>query len=714
MRRSVLAVLLGAFAALPLAAQRPGEIAGRVVEAGTALPLEMAAVEIPELGVRGWTDASGRFRFAAVETGRWRLRVTRAGYAGGSAEVEVRGAGEAWVEVALAPAALALETVRVVAEGEPGTTTLLRPEIERSGARTAAELIEHLPGVVVRGTSPGGARTVSIRGSAPDAVLVLVDGIPLNDPVSGEADLSSVPAASVEELSVLPGARSARYGARAQAGVVLIRTRGGAVRRTAALSTGTLGERAGEGEWGAAGPAGTLQVGARMRALDGVFTHPRDPNDPRPVRRDNADLAEASAFATAAGEVVGGDLRLRAGWEALERGLPGTGHTPSPHARQEMERGRGSLGWRRGGSGGGVAALFGGTVQRVRYADPAPPFGRAAYDDTARIGQGTARVEVDRLPAMGVVRGWGMGAEGGVQRVEAGALSAAAPRVRRDAGLFAHLVAGAPVGRGDLALSAEGRVDRDGIAGTPFVSRSLRATLALGGARLHLANRSAYAPPTLGDQFFRAGVGIRPNPDLAPQRVPNEWEAGASWSGAAGGLPLSAELSAYRGDVRGMILWLPDFRFLWSPRNVDALRSGLDARMEARLPAAGVRVSGAYALQRVSYADAPGVQLAYRPRHTGAAGVAWEGGPWRLDAAARYTGTRYPAAAAVNALPAFWSTSLRGARDWHLRRWTLATALDVERLFDERDSLIVGFPEPGRRVRLDVRVKRTALQSNER
>ncbi|HEX2076499.1 MAG TPA: hypothetical protein VHG08_02285, partial [Longimicrobium sp.] len=40
---------------IPLAAQRPGEIAGRVVEAGTAAPLEMVAVEVPALGLRAWT-----------------------------------------------------------------------------------------------------------------------------------------------------------------------------------------------------------------------------------------------------------------------------------------------------------------------------------------------------------------------------------------------------------------------------------------------------------------------------------------------------------------------------------------------------------------------------------------------------------------------------------------------------------------------------------
>jgi hypothetical protein len=44
----------------------------------------------------------------------------------------------------------------------------------------------------------------------------------------------------------------------------------------------------------------------------------------------------------------------------------------------------------------------------------------------------------------------------------------------------------------------------------------------------------------------------------------------------------------------------------------------------------------------------------------------------------------------------------------------MTAAVDVDRALDEKDSLIEGFPEPGRRVRLDVRVARTGPTSNER
>jgi vitamin B12 transporter len=721
-------MIVALLSAVPAAAQRPGEIAGRVVEAGTAAPVEAAAVEVPQLGVRAWTDGTGRFRFRGVEPGVYRVRVSRAGYAARQAEASVRNGEEAWLEVALAPAAVALQAVRVTAEAAPaeGGTAVSREQIEAGGARTAAEVLERVPGVVVRSTGATGARTVSIRGSTADAVLVLVDGVPLNDPVSGEADLAAVPAQSIHRVTVLPGARSARYGPRATAGVVLIETRAAEVRQSVELSAGTLGERAGRAEWGAARSAFVAQAGGEVRRIDGGFDHPRSVDDPTVVRRENADLAEWSAFAALAGRAAGGELRLRGGWDALERGLPGTGHTPSVDARQELARGRGSLSWRRASEGGSVAALLSGASQRVRYADPAPPFG-TAYDDTTRVRTGSLRVEMERIARgagdpdardslfpvpCSLIRGWGGGMEAAVQRVDAGALSELAPRQRTDVGAFAH----ASGGIGPVTLAAEGRIDRDGVTEDVYLTRALTAGATLGAVHIHLANRSSYSPPSLGDQFFRAGVGVEPNPELRPERVPNEWEAGASASTVVGAAEVSAYAAAFAGDVRGMILWLPDFRFRWSPRNVDALRRGIDTRAEIGLPRAGLRLTGAYSLARVTY-DEPGVrgiQLAYRPRHTGSAGAEWRRGGWRVDAFARYTGRRYPAAAEVNALPGFWSTALRAGRDWRVGGWTMTAAVDIDRALDERDSLIAGFPEPGRRVRLDVRVARTGTSSNER
>ena len=72
---------------------------------------------------------------------------------------------------------------------------------------------------------PGSPASVSIRGSAPHEVLVLLDGVPLNDPTTGDVDLASLPLEQIERVTILRGAAAARYGARAFAGVIAIERR---------------------------------------------------------------------------------------------------------------------------------------------------------------------------------------------------------------------------------------------------------------------------------------------------------------------------------------------------------------------------------------------------------------------------------------------------------------------------------------------------------
>jgi outer membrane cobalamin receptor len=104
-----------------------------------------------------------------------------------------------------------------------------------------------------------------------------------------------------------------------------------------------------------------------------------------------------------------------------------------------------------------------------------------------------------------------------------------------------------------------------------------------------------------------------------------------------------------------------------------------------------------------------GVQVAYRPAHAGLFRAEWAPGPWRAELAARYTGRRYPSPDRVNPLSGFWSADAGLSRGWRLGRWAAVGALSIDRIFNEKQSLIAGFPEPGRRVRFDLRLSRADL-----
>ena len=97
-------------------------------------------------------------------------------------------------------------------------------QIENSPARNIDDLLRGLGGVYVLrsvGMGYGLPSQVNIRGvQGQNAILMLADDIPLNEPLTGFAGLNEIPLDSVGRVEVVRGPFSALYGADAFAGVV--------------------------------------------------------------------------------------------------------------------------------------------------------------------------------------------------------------------------------------------------------------------------------------------------------------------------------------------------------------------------------------------------------------------------------------------------------------------------------------------------------------
>jgi len=113
------------------------------------------------------------------------------------------------------------------------------------------ELLRYLPGLEVQARGPMGAQSdISIRGSTFQQVLVVLDGIRLNDPLTGHfTGYIPLPATEIERIEILKGASSAIYGSEAVGGVIHIITKTFA--RTSVKSGGEAQFTGGEyGLWG--------------------------------------------------------------------------------------------------------------------------------------------------------------------------------------------------------------------------------------------------------------------------------------------------------------------------------------------------------------------------------------------------------------------------------------------------------------------------------
>jgi len=101
-------------------------------------------------------------------------------------------------------------------------------EIAARGQQYISDLLRSLPGIAVNSSGPAGGLTqIRVRGSEANHVLVLIDGVEVANPSSGEFDFSGLRAEDVVRIETLRGEQSALYGSDAIGGVINIITRAG-------------------------------------------------------------------------------------------------------------------------------------------------------------------------------------------------------------------------------------------------------------------------------------------------------------------------------------------------------------------------------------------------------------------------------------------------------------------------------------------------------
>jgi len=235
---------------------------------------------------------------------------------------------------------------RQAAATTPAYVTVIgRDEIRRMGAVTVADAVSAISEVYVRtaGAGPGGSQQVSVRGSTPQQVLVLFDGVPLNATQPFGVNLSSLSVANVERIEVLRGPYSAIYGSGALGGVISITTRRDT--RTA-ITVGARSDPA--GQWaaraGGAGGAWSWAIMAEALATAG--------------ERRNEDAQRYSGAGWLRYEPdPSTSLTLSVNVTSATSGLPGSTLFPTPEDRLRDGRTVYRLAWRRADDAGGFREL---------------------------------------------------------------------------------------------------------------------------------------------------------------------------------------------------------------------------------------------------------------------------------------------------------------------------------------------------------------------
>ncbi len=220
--------------------------------------------------------------------------------------------------------------------------------IDDAGHRllTVSGILDEMPGVRIRRYGGLGAlETVSIRGSSSQQVEVYLDGLPLNSPQWGGANLSEVGVDHLERVEVYRSGIPARFTTAGIGGVVNLVTRppGATEWRVGAVggSHGTW-KTSITGSGTIAGVEHRLTTYTLRSRGDFDFRNtqstPRNPDDDTIAPRSNNDLAEHGLLVRLRAPLLGGHVSLRDEWFLREAGNPGRRHIEFENARVENRR----------------------------------------------------------------------------------------------------------------------------------------------------------------------------------------------------------------------------------------------------------------------------------------------------------------------------------------------------------------------------------------
>ncbi|HEX2094702.1 MAG TPA: TonB-dependent receptor [Longimicrobiaceae bacterium] len=262
--------------AVPLRAQERGTVTGTVTNVEGGTPVANVVVRVSGAQQSSATGENGGYTLR-LAPGTYELVASRLGEVLGRAQVTVAAGQTVTRDFQVRPGeGLAIDALVVVGSRRPDRSVLSAPvpvdvvtseEIQQTGLTETAQIIQRLAPSVnfPRATIADGTdhvRPATLRGLAPDQVLVLLNGkrrhnsalVNVNGTIgrgSTAVDLNAIPPSAIERIEILREGAAAQYGSDAIAGVINIVLRSGGGARLAS----TVGQTAeGDGE--------VVQVGA--------------------------------------------------------------------------------------------------------------------------------------------------------------------------------------------------------------------------------------------------------------------------------------------------------------------------------------------------------------------------------------------------------------------------------------------------------------------
>jgi vitamin B12 transporter len=590
-------------------------------------------------------------------------------------------AGHAWAQT-LPPTPVEPLTVQAVRLTAPLSLTpdayvVTGDQIDRRQSAFAADSLAAVPGVSISENGPfGGVSSVSLRGVSSDKTLVLIDGVPVNDPSApaGGFDVSSLDASDISRMEVLTGPQSSLWGSDAIGGVVSIVTRepSGVSAFAEGGSLATIREGASVGEATDRYAIGLSASGFRTAGISKADEKFFD--NPPPNGFNNTTIAlNARAALT---DRVTLDARVRANYAATEYDAGTLGPAfVSPSA--DNSDARTVSGYVRAK----IADVHGFDQElRIDILDLDREY-HGQYPFSALGGQQTLRWSAQRQQTA-----WGL--DVGADYRSAWENTSDGRAVEGAAGAYA-IGRWSPVAALNLTASLREDVPERYAAQT---TGRLAAGWAVGaGFTLKASAGQGFKAPSIFETTYPCFECTVPGPNrgLRPERAEG-FDGGLAWRSPGGAVEWEA--TAFQLNVRDQIDYQVPIGYL----NIDHVRStGVEMSASLRLPA-GLTAHGSYTFDDALdvTADTPRLKI---PRDSGAASLGWRGGGATIDLGVR---AQDGAPDVYGPIKPFAVAYLAGS---YALSPNLSFTARVENLAGSHYEEAYGYGEPGRTVLVGLR-----------
>ena len=507
------------------------------------------------------------------------------------------------------------------------SSVVTREDIERWQAKSVVEIMSRLPGVDIAQSGGMGANSSTfIRGTESRHVLILIDGIPLNNAgISNSPDLSQIPVSLIQRVEYIRGPRSALYGSDAIGGVINIITGRDKPGAEITASVGSKGYQSYDGSFQQVLDKTKITLGGNYTYTRGfdidAADAPRQPDRDGFMSKSLFGSVEQQITDNLSGFVRGLGYDNRTAYDGYEHydanfmvdGLPDTRQLYSQNWDTGLRYNQGIY----------QTQLVGG-YGRSKDQNYDPSKGRYASSATTDdVKQYTAQWLNTVTVGHGNI---GAGLDWQKQKTEAGTGYLDQGYTQRNTGVFLSAMQQFD----SVTLEAAARNDDNSNFGNHSIWQTSAGWEFIDGYRIIGSYGTAYKAPTMS-QIHSASYG---NPDLKPEES-KQWEGG--FEGLTG--PVTWRVSGYRNDIDNLISSDPrTFRYY----NVDKARiKGIEATAQFDTGPVGHQISYDYVDPRNAKTNEV---LARRSKQQ--VKYQLDTQVWDLDwnLAYRYLGTRYDVA----------------------------------------------------------------------